>query len=380
MRKALVIALSLILLSSSGQDDTCHARELSAARAKSPIFDPKLSKVLQQALEQAARDQGADSVSASLYISDRCYWEGATGVTKQDPSIPVTPDTLYAFGSITKTFVAAIVLQLVEENKLKLNDKLGKWLDDYRNIDPNVTVRQLLNHSSGLNGYMGSRRFRSDVRANPDRILSPEDILKYVRRPIAPPGDGRLYTNTNYILLGLIIEAVTGNPVERELENRITGPLDLNRTSLRKSNFTPRRWSNSTAPSSAMYSAIWTAGALASTSRDVAKWAQALFAGNVIQAKTLKRMLVFEDRKISRTSIPMGLGVWNLSSRGIVAWGHGGRVRPFLARMAYLPELRLGIAYSSSGGRNQGIPGKFLVRAYIANRPDNISSCFDDPN
>jgi len=380
MRQALVILLTLILLSSSILDDKSHAGDLSAASVKDLVFDSNLSGVLQEALEQAARDQGADSISASLHISDQCYWEGATGVTKQDPSIPVKPDMLFRFGSITKTFVAAIVMQLVEENKLRLDDKLGKWLDDYRNIDPNITVRQLLHHSSGLNGYMGSRRFRSDVRAIPDRIWSPEDILKYVRRPFAPPGDGRRYTNTNYILLGLIIEAVTGNPVERELENRITGPLGLNRTSLPKSNFASGRWANSTAPSSSMFSAIWTAGALASTSRDVAKWAHALFAGNFLKATTLKRMLVFEKRQISRFSVPMGLGVWNLSSGEIVAWGHGGRVKPFLSRMAYLPRLKLGIAYSSSGGRGQAIPGKYLVRAYIAYRPDNISLCFDSPN
>ncbi len=383
MRQALVIFLSLILLSSPGLVDTSRAGERPAARVNDPVFDPGLSDILQKALEQAAREQGADNISASLYISDRCHWQGAAGFTRQDPDVRVTPDTLFAFGSITKTMVAAIVLQLAEEKKLGLDDKLGKWITGYRNIDPAVTVRQLLNHSSGLNDFMGSRRFRSDVRADPDLRFSPEDVLKYVRRPLAPSGEGTHYTNTNYILLGLIVEAVTGNPFEHELEKRITGPLGLSNTSLanlaeRKSD--PRRWANSLAPPGSMFSAIWTAGALASTSGDVAKWARALFAGNVLQVATRKRMLVFGERQLSDFRIPMGLGVWNLSSNGIVAWGHGGRVEPYLSRMAYLPQFRLSIAYSSTGGRGQAIPGKHLFRAYLANRPGDISVCFESPN
>lgn len=380
MRQALIILLSLTLLPSFGMADTARAEDLAAERAEDPVFDPELSNVLQQALEQAARDQGADSVSASLYISDRCYWEGATGTTTQDPGLRVEPDTLYAFGSVAKTFVAAIVLQLVEENALGLDDTLGTWVGEHRTIDPTITIRQLLNHSSGLQDYMASRRFWSAVRADPDRIWSPEDVLTYVRPPTAPPGDGTLYSNTNYTLLGLIIEAVTGKPVERELETRITGPLNLRTTSLRKGKVDPQRWSNSIAPSNALFSAVWTAGALASTSKDVAKGAKAIFAGDVLKATTLKRMLEFEDKTLSDASIPMGLGVWNLSSGGIVAWGHGGLIKPFLAQMAYLPKFKLGIAYASSGGHGQGIPGKHLVRAYIANRPGSISLCFKGPD
>ncbi len=380
MRQALVILLWLILLSSSVLDDKSHAEDLSASSVKDLVFDPNLSYVLQKALEEAARVQGADSISASLYFSDQCHWEGTTGVTEQDPNIPVESDMLYGFGSITKTFVAAIVLQLVEENRLGLEDRLEKWLDKYPNIDTNITVHQLLNHTSGLGGYFRNEHFRSDVEANLDRIWSPEEILKYVASPSAPPGDGTRYSNTNYILLGLIIEAVTGNPVEQELEDRIIGPLSLNSTSLPKSNFEPQRWANSTVPSSSLYSAVWTAGALASTSRDVAKWGHTLFSGNFLQATSLERMLVFRDKQIGRIRVPMGMGVWDLSGGEVVAWGHGGRLDPFLSNMFYLPKLKLSVAYASSGGHGQGVPGRHLVRAYIANRPDNISLCFDSPN
>ena len=86
MRQALVILLWLILLSSSVLDDKSHAEDLSASSVKDLVFDPNLSDVLQKALEEAARVQGADSISASLYFSDQCHWEGTTGVTEQDPT------------------------------------------------------------------------------------------------------------------------------------------------------------------------------------------------------------------------------------------------------------------------------------------------------
>ena len=380
MWRALGIFWLVSLSACTALADRHLVEEVASSSVGDRVFDPNLSEALQQALVEAALEQGADSLSASLYLSDLCYWEGATGVTEQDPDVRVEPDMLYGFGSITKTFVAAMVLQLVEENRLGLEDRLDRWLETYPNIDPSVTVRQLLNHSSGLGGSIRSDRFWSDVLANPNRIWAPEEVLRYAGRPSAAPGDGRHYSNTNYLLLGLIIEAVTGKPVEQALEDRITGPLGLTQTSLPKSDFDPPLWANSSFPSSSLYSAIWTAGALASTPRNVAKWGHRLFSGNVLQTASLERMLVFSDKRIGPVTVPMGLGVWDLSVGDVVAWGHGGRLDPFLARMFYLPDLRLSVAYASSGGRDHEVPGVHLARAYRAHQPEDISVCFDAPN
>ncbi len=91
-------------------------------------------------------------------------------------------------------------------------------------------------------------------------------------------------------------------------------------------------------------------------------------------------MLVFRDKQIGRSRVPMGMGVWDLSVGEEVAWGHGGRLGPFLSRMFYLPNHKLSVAYATSGASGQDSPGMHLVRAYIANRPDNISLCFDSPS
>ena len=343
-----------------------------------PVFDPQLSDALQKSLEKAKQTLKTANVSASLYISDRCYWEGAAGFTRPDPGVPVDSDTIYGFGSITKTFVAGIVLQLVEEKKLGLDDALGNWLPNFRNIDPDITVRQLLNHGSGLSGYVGSNRYRSEINADPDRVWQPEETLQYERPPRGADANPQYYTNTNYILLGMIIEAVTGNSLTQELQNRVIDPLHLDSTYLPVNDFKPGQWADRTRLSISRYSSTWAAGAIASIPRDIAKWTHTLHSGNFLRPATLESMRVTHPRRITGFEIPMGLGVWKLEGEKFVAWGHGGRYRPFLSATYYIPELGISVAHSFiADGGEQTLPGKFLIDTYLENQPIDISVCFD---
>jgi D-alanyl-D-alanine carboxypeptidase len=343
------------------------------------VFNPQLSDALQKAIEEAKNILKTDNISASLYISDRCNWEGAAGVTVQDPNVVVDPDTIYGFGSITKTFVAGLVLQLAEEKKLTLDDPLGNWLPQIHNIDANITVRQLLNHGSGLSGYYRSKRYWSEIEADPDRVWLPEDTLKYERPPQGAGSDTLYYSNTNYILLGMIIEAITENSLAQELQSRIAGPLQLKSTYLPMQDFDFEHWADSTKLSTAQISSTWAAGAIASTARDIAKWSHTLYSGNFLQPASLHAMLITEPRRISGLDIPMGLGVWKFEKDGKIAWGHGGRFKPFLSATFYIPEFNLSIAHSFnwSDGASQLLPFNYLVRAYIENRPNDVSMCFD---
>ena len=379
MRRALVILLLISLSSCTVFDGQHYVDQVSSSRVEDPVFDQQLSDDLQKALEKAARIQEADGISASLYISDRCHWEGTTGVTRQDPSVSVESDMLFAFGSITKTFIAGVVFQLVEENKLRLEDRLEKWLEKYPNIDASITIRQLLNHGSGLYNYT-DENFWSDIETDPDRVWLPEELLQYVGPPPKTHGDIPWYSNTNYILLGMIIEAATGNSLEQELKNRIIEPLHLDSTYLAKNDFSPKRWANNTALTSSLYSGVWAAGAIASTSRDIAKWSHAIYAGSFLQATSLESMLVTEVRGVGRGWNLMGLGVMNLVADGQLAWGHSGRLHSFASKMFYIPDFKLSVAYSSFSRADiswQHVPGDYLVRAYNNNRPKNISKCFE---
>ena len=366
-----LISIWLILLSSyTVIDDSLAAGE--------SVFGPQLSGALQESLEQARQALQTANVSASLYISDRCYWEGAAGTTRHDPNVAVDSNTIYGFGSITKTFVAGIVLQLADEKKLELEDPLGNWLPKFANIDPKLTVRQLLNHGSGLGGYYKNKRYWSALEANPDRVWQPQETLEYMRLPRGVDADARFYSNTNYILLGLIIEAITGNSLTQELQNRIIGPLQLDNTYLPAEDLKPGQWADATMLSMARFSSTWAAGAIVSIPRDIAKWTQTLHSGNFLQPATLEAMRITHPRRILGNEIPMGLGVWKLEGDKFVAWGHGGQFEPFLSAAYYIPALELSIAHSfiAEAGA-QILPGKFLVNTYLENRPPDISACFD---
>ena len=207
----------------------------------------------------------------------------------------------------------------------------------------------------------------------------PEDTLKYVGPPRDTGSAPTKYSNTNYLLLGMIIEATTGNSLAHELQSRITGPLQLDSTYLPKQDFDPERWADSTNLPSSLYSSVWAAGAIASTPRDIAKWSHTLHSGNFLQPASLKSMRITELRRFGGREIPMGLGVWKFKIDGETAWGHGGTLYPFKSRTFYIPELGISVAYSYSWpevGR-QPISGIPLVRAYVEHRPTDISMCFD---
>ena len=369
----LLLILGLLLLSSCAvSSDRQGADDL--------IFTSQFSAELQAALEASFKIQNADAISASLYISDRCYWTGTAGTVAPTSNKSIYPDTLFNFGSITKTFVAAIVLQLAEENRLDLDDPLGKWLDEYPHIDPDISIRLLLNHGSGIYNFTENENFWSDVEDYPDRLWSPEDILKYIKAPVPTGFSPAHYSNTNYILLGLIIESATGNSLEEELHNRITTALMLDGTHLAKGRFDPNRWANLEALYQSKFSSVWAAGAIVSTSKNIAKWSQNLYSGNFLKPDSLESMLVTEARGRPRgRRISAGFGVVKLRVEHELAWGHTGWLPPFTAKAMYLPKYGFSVAYASSGGNisKLSVPGDLLVSKYLDNLPDDISMCFD---
>lgn len=371
MRQSLFL-LWLIFLPSGAVSDDGHSR-------RDLVFTLQLDSALQKELENVRAILDSDNISASIYISDKCYWEGVAGFTKQNPEVPVNADMIYGFGSIAKTFVASIVLQLVEENRLNLEDPLGKWLPQYPNIDTGITIRELLNHGSGLDDFYLDKDYEAEVDADLDRVWLPEETLKYVGPPprvgVAPPK----YSNTNYILLGMVIEAATGNSLEIELQYRITRPLQLNSTHLPKQGFDPERWADNTHLSNSRFSSLWAAGAIASTAREIAKWSQVLYSGNFLEDASMKSMLATEPRRIGQLTLPMGLGVWKFEGDSGFAWGHGGLFSPFKSATFYVPKLGISIAYSFSwtDSGEQLLPGSHLVQAFVGNRPDDISICLD---
>jgi D-alanyl-D-alanine carboxypeptidase len=269
-------------------------------------------------------------------------WERAAGLADLETNESLKPDHRFRIGSVMKVFVATVVLQLVEEGALALDDDAGP-------IAEGVTIRQLLNHTSGFpNFHDDFLSLLEPYRKNRNQRwwLTPREQLAMAKeRPrLFPPGTGWSYTGTNYLMLGLIVEETTGATLRQELRRRIVEPLGLDATDL------PERVSSVSGlargylpadnpllpgPSTVDVTDLdlpfnWAGGGIVSTARDVARFLQALLSGELLPARLRTEMLktVVSDWP---ESDGYGLGIGEItslmgkseSSCG-PAWGHLG--------------------------------------------------------
>ena len=201
----------------------------AGAQAGSGSIDPGLTAGWQHT-EDAWRQQGPlPGITAAVQLSDGSTWKGVSGAARLAPNrVPVTTDTPFLIASVTKTFVASTVLELVHDGKLSLRDPLSKWLPGFDRAD-RITVRMLLAHTSGIADIFNSPDFNRLVLKRPDHVWTFEEILSMVGPPLFAPGAAWDYSNTNYILLGKIVELVTGNSVAAGDQAAFPGPPGLER-------------------------------------------------------------------------------------------------------------------------------------------------------
>jgi D-alanyl-D-alanine carboxypeptidase len=247
--------------------------------------------------------------------------------------------------SITKTFVATAVLQLVDRGKLSLNDKLATYIDGIPNGDA-ISLRQLLGMTSGIHEFM-DEQLRKDFGANPLMSFSPQDVVAIVKRsePEFVPGEKVSYCDSNYTFLGMILEKVTGKPVAQVINEQILIPLKLYRTSFPTMTTIPApfargyyagddgkgelkdyTFSNPNVP--------WTAGAMISTLDDLHVWAKALATGALLKPKTQAERLRFGALADSSGLSGYGLGIAKFGD----FIGHGGTTLGYTTAILYLPD------------------------------------------
>jgi D-alanyl-D-alanine carboxypeptidase len=246
--------------------------------------------------------------------------------------VPIRANDRFRIGSVTKSFIATVVLQLVGEGKLSLTDTVARWLPGLIPNGRHITVHELLNHTSGLYNYTDSPAFINQVAADPTRRWTPRALIAVAtaHRPLFPPGTSWSYSNTGYIVLGLMIRKVTGTSVGAELRHRLFDPLHLRRTTypirpgisghhahgylifgqpgLRDvTRFSP--------------SFAGAAGAVVSTARDVARFYHALLAGHLLHPGLLHAM---ETTVSTGSTFTYGLGLVRARTPCGIAWGHDG--------------------------------------------------------
>jgi D-alanyl-D-alanine carboxypeptidase len=257
--------------------------------------------VLQNLLDEQVKKQGIPGMVMAVRLADGAVIWGTSGYTSPSGEERWGANTPTLIASVTKTFTAVVVMQLVEEGKLSLDDTVDTWFPEQPNGDK-ITVRMLLSHTSGLADY------QTVFGMDPEkwtREWTPEELIAEANKAgsVGKPGSRVAhYSNANYIMLGLIIEKATGNSWEHEVESRITQPLGLKDTTFGKEGIwnegvipgylktTDGYLSTLELPWYPHASTAWAAGGMVSTVSDLMTFASALFDGGLVSKETLATM------------------------------------------------------------------------------------------
>jgi len=253
----------------------------------------------------------------------------ASGSENLKPRTPMRADDRFRVGSITKTFVATVVLQLVGERRLALEDTVERWLPGVVPNGKRITLHQLLNHTSGLFDYGGDRKFIAEAYRHPLKDWTPRQIVAVAtaHKPRFAPGMGWSYSDTNYYVLGLIVEAATKHSLARELRDRIFTPLRLRATSLPSAPAIAGRYAHGyflrprQDVSVGSPSVFWAAGALVSNTDDLARFFRALLGGSLLRPNLVR---VMETVVTPAPGFSHGLGLQKLREHCGFVWGHTG--------------------------------------------------------
>ena len=204
----------------------------SSGSAAPPPEDPAYAAAVQPELDRIMADLAITGAVVLVRSPELGDWSTAMGTRTWHGTEPVTLADHVRVGSNTKTWTATVVLQLVDEGRIALDDPVSRYRPDVPNGE-DITIAQLLDMTSGLANYTTDLELNEQMDTNPGRVWDPEELLAIglAEPPAFPPGEGFLYSNTNYVLLGVIIEQLTGVPVEQAFQDRIFDPLELGETS-----------------------------------------------------------------------------------------------------------------------------------------------------
>lgn len=337
--------------------------------SKAGNIDPILVDMLNATLEQELTLRSAVGLTAAVILPDGEAWTGAIG-KHNAAGEPITTDMVSGVGSVTKTVTGACILQLMEEGKLNLDDPIHTYLDTFQNIPPSATIRQLLNHTSGIYSYTDNPAVNAAVSQDYSRVWMPEEILQnFVLAPLFNPGDSWAYSNTNYVLLGMIIEEVTGNEFHAEIRTRFWEKLNLEDVYLYPQETSAETFVNLWADlfgggtaldvsilgvtREGLFSLGWAAGAIISTPESIARWMKALTDGEAISPMALSYM---EDFLPLTNEYGYGLGLSRtLLPDGTYVFGHSGNII-YQSEVNAVPDQGISIAVLTNDGTVTQLP------------------------
>jgi D-alanyl-D-alanine carboxypeptidase len=344
---------------------------------------------LQAELDRIRRSLHIPGVQATILFPDGTSWTGVSGLADVATKTPVTPATGFAVASVSKTFTSALILGLVDEGRLRLTDPAVRYLPALRlKVDPRITIAMLLNHTSGLADFFLNPKIDGPLQKRPTATWTVDQTLRYVGKALSPPGKAFHYSNTNYLLLGLIAERITGQPYAELVRTRLLDPTGLGSTWVQTGE-TPRARlahgyrfvgtkrtappidladGSGIAPFRSVVTAAGGAGSIASTSADLARWGRALYGGKVLGPTGTGALLAgFTPTAGYVPGVVYGYGVQALVIDGHPSLGHSGRLLGFRSAVRHLPIDGLTIAVLINDSRDD--PGVIVQRLLAVARP-----------
>jgi D-alanyl-D-alanine carboxypeptidase len=320
---------------------------------------------LDRALAGAQKSLALPGVQATVIFPDGSTWTGSRGLADVSARRKVTADTPFAIASVSKTFTSALVLRYVDRGLIRLDDRLSRWLPSWPNAS-RITIRMLLNHTSGIPDFFKNPKFDLALNRDKKRVWTMQEVLKgfVPAGAVFPPGKGWAYSNTNFVLLGLVAEKVGGDTWAHLVRSELIDPLGLSSTYVQAVGHPAvpparayrmiagthgpvlqvRTDGTDVVPFTSVATAAGSAGAIASTTQDLARWARALYEGDVLTAATRRQMLTFVKASSYGTVTSYGLGVSRVRFQGRVAYGHTGALTGTRAAIRDFPGEKVTIA------------------------------------
>lgn len=297
---------------------------------------------LQRAVDSVQKAEKIQGVSAAVVINDD-IWAGTAGESFAGRSMQ-TEMTL-GIGSNTKTLIAVTLLRLQEQGLVDLDAPISTWVPRHPNIDSTITVRQLLNHSSGIGDYSAEQKYRDSCLADPTHVWTPLELMSLIPKQQFAPGTSWTYCNTNYFLAGIIAQEVSGLSLYQLFRRELFNPLAMSSTRLfpdeQITGELAHRWMGGrdafNVPMQAEWSGAWAAGAVISTASEMAQFYEALFSGKFLNPASMAQLTAFSG------SNDYGLGISRKMVGGSEVIGHTGEIRGYSSVIFRVPNLRANI-------------------------------------
>ncbi|MFF1682971.1 serine hydrolase domain-containing protein [Streptomyces sp. NPDC058256] len=341
---------------------------------------PELTARLDKAIEDVRQEAGIPGVVVGLWMPGKGNYVRATGVADKATGEPMTTGPFFRIGSETKTFTVTALLKLLDDHRIRLDDPISKYIDGVPG-GRRITLRHLAEMRSGLFPYSADPGFVQDLLSDPSRSFTPQELLAYgyKHKNTFKPGAQFQYSNSNYVLLGLVIEKVSGHRFVDFLDREVLRPAHLSRTLFPEgAKFPephPRGYTNQTLSGEVEDSTDWnpswgwSAGAMISDLHDLRRWARIVATGTLLSPETQKERLKTLPTGYPGTSY--GLGI--LNSDGWI--GHNGSIPGYESVTVYLPSKKatLVILLNTDITHEGAEPSSLLGRAITEIvTPDNV--------